>query len=124
MNYKLACADFTFPLLAHDRVLDLIKLLEFDGVDIGLFEERSHLWPSKMFERLDASAAELKKKLDDRGLTAADIFLQTAPEFVSLAPNHPEAQRRKTARDLFIKTLEFAKAAGSRHVSALPGVLF
>jgi sugar phosphate isomerase/epimerase len=124
MNYKLACADFTFPLLAHERVLELIRLLDFDGVDIGLFEGRSHLWPSKMFERLEASAAELKKKLSDRGLVAADIFLQTAPEFVSLAPNHPDPQRRQTARDLFAKTLDFAQACGSRHVSALPGVRF
>jgi sugar phosphate isomerase/epimerase len=124
MNYKLACADFTFPLLAHDRVLDLLKLLDFDGVDIGLFEGRSHLWPSKVFEKLKVSAGELKKKLSDRGLLPADIFLQTAPEFVSLAPNHPDPERRKTARELFVRTLEFANVCGSRHVSALPGVLF
>ena len=43
MKLKLACADFTFPLLAHDRVLDLIAMLEFDDVDIKLFEKRSHL---------------------------------------------------------------------------------
>ena len=30
---KLACADFTFPLLPHDRVLDLISMLEFDISD-------------------------------------------------------------------------------------------
>ena len=47
---KLACADFTFPLLSHDKVLDLIALLDFEGVDIGLFEGRSHLWPSRVFE--------------------------------------------------------------------------
>src|ERR1041385_8229426 len=46
MKLKLACADFAFPLLPHDRVLDLIAMLEFEGVDIGLFEGRSHLWPS------------------------------------------------------------------------------
>jgi sugar phosphate isomerase/epimerase len=124
MNYRLACADFTFPLLAHDRVLDLIRLLDFDGVDIGLFEGRSHLWPSKVFEKLDASAAALKAQLSDRGLVAADIFLQTAPEFVSLAPNHPDPARRQTARELFTKTLDFAAACGSRHVSVLPGVRF
>ena len=45
-EWKLACADFTFPLLPHDKVLDLIAALELDGVDIGLFEGRSHLWPS------------------------------------------------------------------------------
>src|SRR3977135_4120551 len=50
MKLKLACADFAFPLLPHDRALDLIAMLEFDGVDIGLFEKRSHLWPHKAFQ--------------------------------------------------------------------------
>ena len=30
---NLACADFTFPLLTHDRVLDLIAMLDFKAVD-------------------------------------------------------------------------------------------
>src|ERR1700744_3705386 len=77
---KLACADFAFPLLAHDRVLDLITMLEFDGIDIGLFEKRSHLWPSREFKNLKASAKGLKRKLDDRGLRAADVFLQLDPD--------------------------------------------
>ena len=38
MKPKLACADFTFPLLAHDKVLDLIAMLEFKGADIGLLD--------------------------------------------------------------------------------------
>jgi len=50
MTLKLACADFTFPLLPHEHVLQLIAMLEFTGVDIGLFEERSHLRPSTEFE--------------------------------------------------------------------------
>jgi sugar phosphate isomerase/epimerase len=124
MNLKLACADFTFPLLPHDQVLDLIAMLGFDGVDIGLFEGRSHLWPSHVFPTLRDSARKLAGKLGDRGLKLADVFLQTAPEFVSLAPNHPEAGRRAQARDLFSRTLEFAAECGCRHVSALPGVRF
>ena len=74
MKYKMACADFTFPLLAHDRVLDLIALLDLKGVDIGLFENRSHLWPSREFKKLRRAARQLKKKLGDRGLVAADVF--------------------------------------------------
>ncbi len=124
MRLKLACADFSFPLLEHDRVLDLIGLLGFEGVDVGLFEGRSHLWPSRVFKKLEPSARALSKKLRDRGLRAADIFLQTAPEFVSLAPNHPHAKRRGKARDLFLRTLDFASACGCGHVSALPGVHF
>ena len=124
MTPKLACADFTFPLLAHDKVLDLIALLEFDGVDIGLFEGRSHLWPSQVFEDVQGSARELAGKLRDRGLEPADIFLQTAPDFTSVAPNHPQASVRRKARDLFARTVDFATECGARHVSALPGVPF
>jgi sugar phosphate isomerase/epimerase len=124
MAPKLACADFTFPLLPHDKALDLIALLEFDGADIGLFEGRSHLWPSHLFEDVRASARELGGKLRDRGLEPADIFLQTAPDFASFAPNHPDPGRRRTARDWFAKTLDFASECGARHVSALPGVTF
>jgi sugar phosphate isomerase/epimerase len=121
---KLACADFTFPLLAHDNVLDLIAMLELEGVDIGLFEGRSHLWPSREFERLSHTADELRKKLADRGLAPADVFLQLDPDFVPFAINQPDAARRKFARERFLQTLEYAGRVGSPHVTTLPGVYF
>ena len=124
MKLKLACADFTFPLLSHDRTLDLIALLEFDGVDIGLFEGRSHLWPSREFKSPSKSGKNLARKLADRGLRCADVFLQMNPSFIPYAINHPEASRRRRARDWFLKTLDYAKAAGAKHVTTLPGVLF
>ncbi len=123
-NLRLASADFTFPLLPHDKVLDLIAALEMDGIDIGLFEGRSHLWPSREFETLKKSAAVLKQKLADRGLATADVFLQMAPDFVPYAINHPEAARRKKARETFQRTLEYACLLGSPHVTTLPGVYF
>ena len=124
MEYRLACADFTFPLLPHDRVLQLIAMLEFEGVDIGLFEERSHLWPSREFEDVGSSSRQLKQKLDDCGLKAADIFLQMAEDFAPYAINHPEAKRRQKARDIFLQTLEYAAGCGCKHVTTLPGVHF
>lgn len=124
MAYKLACADFTFPLLPHDHVLQLISMLEFEGVDIGLFEERSHLWPSREFEHVSASARQLKQKLADHGLQAADIFLQMAEDFTPYAINQPDPVRRQKARDWFLKTLEYAAECGCQHVTTLPGVPF
>lgn len=124
MHWKLACADFAFPLLEHDQVLDLIAMLGFDGVDIGLFEGRSHLWPSREFKNVERSSRALAARLADRGLRAADVFLQTATDFVSLAPNHPDARRRRKARDLFLRSLDFAAGCSGDHVSALPGVRF
>jgi sugar phosphate isomerase/epimerase len=124
MTLKLACADFAFPLLSHDHVLDLIAMLEFDGVDIGLFEGRSHLHPSRVFKNAAKSGAALGRKLAARGLRCADVFLQMAPSFIPYAINHPEAARRRKARDWFLKTLDYAEAAGARHVTTLPGVCF
>jgi sugar phosphate isomerase/epimerase len=89
-----------------------------------LFEGRSHLQPSREFRNVDRSAARLRKKLADRGLKAADVYLQTAVDFVSLAANHPDAKRRRKARDLFEFTLDYAAACGSKHVSGLPGARF
>lgn len=124
MELKLACADFTFPLLPHDKVLDLIAMLEIEGVDIGLFEGRSHLQPSKVFSNIKKNAKDLSSKLKGRGLRPADIFLQTALDFVTSASNHPDEKVRKISRERFLETLEFAAECESKHVSALPGVNF
>lgn len=124
MKHQYACADFTFPLLSHPKALQLIALLGFEGVDIGLFEERSHLWPSQEFANIGASAQKLKRQLDDLGLKPADIFLQMAPDFQPYAINHPDASRRQKARDWFQCALEYARACGCHHVTTLPGVHF
>ena len=124
MTLKLACADFTFPLLPHEQVLQLIAMLEFKGVDIGLFEERSHLRPSTEFENVTQSARRLKNRLDACGLEAADIFLQMGLDFKSHAVNHPEASQREKARDWFIKALDYAAECECEHVTGLPGAHF
>jgi len=124
MTTRLACADFTFPLLSHQNALQLIAMLGFEGVDIGLFEERSHLWPSREFADINKSAHGLKQKLDDLGLKAADIFLQVAPDFEPYAINHPDPLRRKKASDWFASALEYALLTGCHHVTTLPGIHF
>jgi sugar phosphate isomerase/epimerase len=124
MKLKLACADFAFPLLPHDKVLDLIAMLEFDGVDIGLFEGRSHIWPSKVLVTPVQSGKLLGRKLADRRLRCADVFLQMNPSFIPYAINHPEAARRRRARDWFRRTLDYAATCGAKHVTTLPGVYF
>jgi sugar phosphate isomerase/epimerase len=123
-EWRLASADFTFPLLPHDKVLDLVAALELNGIDIGLFEGRSHLWPSREFNELSRSARALQNKLADRGLSPADVFLQLDPDFVPFAINQPDAGRRQHARDQFLRTLEYASELGSPHVTTLPGVYF
>jgi sugar phosphate isomerase/epimerase len=124
MPYRLACADFTFPLLPHARVLKLIAMLEFEGVDIGLFEGRSHLRPSQEFVAPERSGTALKRQLDGEGLVVTDVFLQMDPDFAPYAINQPDDERRALARDWYARMLDYAAAAGARHVTTLPGVLF
>ena len=121
---ELACADFTFPLLPHDRVLALIAALEIPAVDIGLFEDRSHLQPSTEFRDTGRAARALRTRLEAHGLRAADVFLQVDNDGRSYAINHPLEERRQRARDWFERALEYAAACGAAHVSISPGVPF
>ncbi len=124
MKLNLSCTDFSFPLLDHDRALAAIALLGFRGADIGMFEGHGHLKPGVELKRPQVSGAKLKRRLAAHGLKASDIFLQIHAGFVEFAINHPEAKRRVFARDQFLRTLDYAQAAGAGHVTILPGVTF
>ncbi|MBT7123014.1 MAG: sugar phosphate isomerase/epimerase, partial [Clostridia bacterium] len=95
-----------------------------DGIDIGLFEGRSHLWPSDMFADTGKNAKELHGKLADNNLKAADIFLQCHADFVPMASNHPNAKIREKARAWFLDSLEFTNICEGGHTTGLPGVYF
>ena len=124
MKLKLACADYSFPILPHDQVLQIISMLGLQGVNVALFQDRSHLQPSSEFANVRRAAKRLKKRLDDNGLVAADIFLQLALDLKSRAVNHPRPQVRRKAREDFIKALDYASTCGSKHLTGLPGVLY
>jgi sugar phosphate isomerase/epimerase len=124
MKLNLSCSDFSFPLLDHDRALAAIALLGLRGADIGLFEVHGHLEPSLELTKPAHNGAVLKRKLAAHGLKASDIFLQIAGNFAEFAVNHPEARHREFARKQFLKTLDYANAAGSEHITILPGVAF
>lgn len=121
---RLSCADFAFPLINHDAALDLIAAIGFEGVDIGLFADRSHLQPIDQFQNIPFRAAELRKRAEDRGLVVSDVFLQSNLDFSRYAVNHPDAGRRGYAREQFLKCVEYASITESEHISGLPGITF
>lgn len=121
MELRLACADFTFPLLSQEQAFKLIALLGFRGVDIGLFEDRSQLQPGHVMPHLAASARALSQKVADAGLEIADLFFQ-ASSFEQMAANHPDPAERARGRELFLRMLEFALRCNAAHLTGLPGV--
>ena len=124
MKLKLSCADFSFPLLSHDAAVQLIALLGWTGVDVGLFAARSHLRPEIELRHPKKNGAALRRRLAKHNLVVADVFLQLHPDFRPYALNHPGGSRRRVARQQFLRTLDYAAAAGSKHVTILPGVTF
>lgn len=121
---KISCGDFAFPLLSHDNSLKLIKLMGIDCVDIGLFENRSHIQPSDELICPEKSGRILAEKVSDNGLEIADIFIQTSLDFKECAINHPEKAIREEQRDIFRKFCSYAVNAGTKHISGLPGAVF
>jgi sugar phosphate isomerase/epimerase len=120
---KYSCADFTFPLLSHNKALQLIKLLGMDAVDIGIFENRSHHYPSQIAKYPVGKGKQLFHELSTTGLEAADVFLQTGADPPLAATNSPDESIRSNNRYLFLKTLDFTNTLGCRHITGLPGVI-
>jgi sugar phosphate isomerase/epimerase len=119
-----SCTDFTFPLLPHKDALELISMLGIGAVDLGFLQDRSHIQPSHVAGDPAAGGRRLKKLLDEKGLAAADVFLQSALDFTSLALNQPRQEARQKSRADFLCALEFASGCGCRHITCLPGALF
>lgn len=124
MALRLACADFTFPLVTHDESLQLIKLLGVDVADIGFFQDRSHLQPGAALDDPAAAGTSLRKALERHEMTASGIYLQMSLDLQEYAINNPWAVRRDHAADWFRKTLDYVLAAGCHHLTMLPGVPF
>jgi len=120
----LACANFTFPLLPFDAALNLIAALQFDGVDLGLFNGSSHLDPERILAEAPSSAVALSAKMSSRNLKVADLFVVPGAGFEALAPNHPDAAERARSRDCYRRAVDLAVQIDAGHLTMLPGVLF
>ena len=119
---RFSCADFTFPVLAHDKVLALLALMDFELVDIGLFTDRSHLQPADQLDAPEKKGTALRERAGLHGLKISDVFLQSSLDFREFAINHTDPRVRASERDRFKRLVDYAAAAGSGHVTGLPGV--
>jgi sugar phosphate isomerase/epimerase len=121
---KLACADFTWPLLSHDRVLTLIGLLDIEGFDLALFGNRSHVRPEMVRDDIAMWSGILKERIERSGLELADFFFQPWTDFETMAPNHPDPRQQEDAAALFHDMLELAQRIDARGMTMLPGIRF
>src|SRR5438270_12602415 len=106
---RLACADFTWPLLPHADVMRLIKLLGIEGVDLGLFADRSHVRPEHVRGDVPYWSGVLKERLAGVGLELADFFVQASTAFEPMAVNNPDPREQAESWALFVDMLEMAR---------------
>ncbi|MCX6895297.1 MAG: sugar phosphate isomerase/epimerase [Verrucomicrobia bacterium] len=122
LTNKFSCADFTFPLLPHDKVLALLRLLGMEGVDLGVFVDRSHVQPKDIVGNVPAAVKKMRASLAANGLVASDVFLQTGAEPPVRAANNPDTAVRNANREMFRRVLEFCAGLDCKHLTGLPGV--
>lgn len=121
---KLACADFTWPLLPHDRVLAHIRMLDIEGLDLGVFGNRSHIRPEDIRADIPMWAGVLKERIAGADLELADLFYQPWTDFETMAPNNPDPAQREDGAALFRDMLELARRVEAPGITMLPGVRF
>jgi sugar phosphate isomerase/epimerase len=121
---KLACADFTWPLLSHVSSLALIHLLDIEGVDLGLFGNRSHIRPEVVRTDIPLWAGILTERIARSGLELADFYFQPWSDFETMAPNHIDRTQQDEALALFDDMLELARRLNAPGITMLPGVRF
>ena len=119
---KLSTCDYTFPLLTHENAIRLAAMMGFEGIDIGMMGNRSHLRPEYMSDNIKDIASKVKDMVSSVGIRVSDVFLIPWTDFETMSVNHPDTAERARSRDLFLKTLEFAKMLDSHSISTLPGI--
>jgi sugar phosphate isomerase/epimerase len=121
---RLACGDHSFPLLEHEQVCDLVRMLGMDAIDIGLMGNRSHVRPENIRGDIAGWAGRISERVRSRGLEIADVFLIPWTDFAVMAPNHPDEAERARAAELFRDVLDFTVRVGAGGMTMLPGVPF
>ena len=119
-----SCADFSFPVLSHDKVLALLELMDFKFVDIGLFTDRSHLQPADQLDHPEIRGEALRKRTKSHGLEISDVFLQSSLDCKEFAINQVNSKIRESERERFKRLVDYTVAANCRHITGLPGVRF
>jgi sugar phosphate isomerase/epimerase len=119
---KFSCADYSFPLLSRMQVLRLLKLLEFESADLGLFERNPRFLPSDLMASPDSFTRAALEDVNSQELQIADVFLQIGLEPADSSANDPNPKVRARSREVFSRAISFCRTIGCTHMTGLPGV--
>src|ERR687896_142337 len=98
---RLASADFTWPGLRPEFVLDLIAELDLQGVSMAFMGGYTARRPEDVAADPEGWGERVAAELAARGLEPADVFLIPNVNLVNLTVNHPDPAEREQAETLF-----------------------
>jgi len=124
MELKLSIPNFAFPIMRWERSLRLIRDLEVNAVDVGVFATGSNLCPEDVLPDPSSAARRIATDLLHYDLEIADVFGIAGRTFEEKALNHIDVSERKAATEFFWRLLEFAVRCNAKHLTLLPGVPF
>lgn len=124
MELKLSIPNFAFPLMSWEKSARLIRDLDVNAVDVGVFASASNLSPEDVLANPSRAVRRVSAALQENQLELADVFGIAGRTFDEKALNHFDPSQRKSATEFFSKLLDFAAGCGAKHLTLLPGVHF
>jgi sugar phosphate isomerase/epimerase len=121
---QLASADFSWPGLRPEFVLDLISELDVEGVSLAFFGGFTSRTPQDVAVDPEQRAEALAAELAARSLAPADVFFVPSADLVGGAVNHPDPSEREIGDELFASFVRFARRLGVSGITMLPGLVF
>lgn len=123
MTIRLSCNDYAWPGLSHRTVLAVIRDLGFEGVDIGLFADATHVTVESVVAGPERRALALRDEIESAGLFAADVFLTSSLQIERLTPTSRFDDDVEQLRSIFAATVAFTAELGAPGITLLPGVV-
>src|SRR5262245_25709671 len=117
---RMSAADYSWPVLSHATVMSVVADLGFDGIDLGLFGDTSHVTVTEVVQDPAGTAERVARLARSRGLEVADVFLiADAVDGARLSPTSgPDDQVR--LRRIYPVVAEFAAGCGANGLTVIP----
>ena len=122
MRTRYSCADYGWPSLQHRTVMAVASDLGYEGIDIGIFGEVTHIKVSDLKHWREKSAS-LSRDLNGMGLKCADVFLIPSVDLSCLTASHPDPQVQAETIRIFEKTTLLTRSLNAPGLTVSPGVV-
>ena len=119
MSIEIGGCSFSFGPRSLREALQILKVLGFDIVDLGVCLGNTQVHPVRAAQNPEVTASEVIQALGEMRMRPEECFVLDFGEPI----NHPEDRVRERTRLLFRGIVRFASLVGFRSVMLIPGIV-